>query len=163
MTENPDARSEPLVIDTFEGEYVRIMRGKLPAITLEMGEGFPRGTHVKLEVEARVRNVAYQAATGKEHKGELVREHSFVIEEVALLRAMTAEEADPGVGGSAGRLVEQDDFGDVVTDCWYDPRELVLYHRGSCALCFSRVPDETVVRTAEEVLPGAGRLHDPGF
>ena len=37
MTEtNPDARPEPLVIDQFEGEYVRLMRAKLPGLSLDM-------------------------------------------------------------------------------------------------------------------------------
>lgn len=167
---NPDARPEPLVIDQFEGEFVRLMRGKIPAITLDMPEGFPRGTHVKLEIEARVRHVNYPEATDKEHKGELVREHSFVIEQVALAGALTAEQADPGVGGSASasamlNVEEKDDFGDVVRDCWYDASDITLYHRGACDACYGRVPREVVEATVAAHIPGAGGLdpNDPGF
>lgn len=149
MTDNPDARPEPMVIDSFEGEYVRVMRGKIPAIVVDMPEGFARGTHVKLQVEARVRNVGYNEATDKENKGELVREHSFVVEEVALLGAMTPAEADPGVGGSAAapKLEERDDFGPVIQDCWYAMDDAILYHRGACDVCYRRVPEEVIVAT----------------
>lgn len=162
MSENPDARPEPMIIDQFEGDYVRIMRGKIPAITLDMPEGFPRGTHVRLEVEARVRNVGYQEATDKDHKGELVREHSFAIVEVALAGALSAEEADPGVGGSASRQIEErDDFGQTVMDCWYDASDLIVYHRGSCDACYHRVPPEVVNATVSAHIQDGGLQVEP--
>lgn len=164
MTENSDARPEPLVIDQFEGEYVRLHRGKIPAIVLDMPEGFHRGTHVKLHVEARVRAVGYPEATDKDHKGELVREHQFVIEEVALAGAMTAEEADPGVGGSAAghkQVEERDDFGAQVLDCWYDASDLILYHRGGCDICYSRVPREVVEATVAAHVGIVPNKNDP--
>lgn len=168
MTEtNSDARPEPLIIDQFEGEYVRIMRGKIPGLSIDMPEGFARGTHLKLEMEARIRNVSYLEATDKEHKGDLVREHQLVIEEVAIMGAMTAEEADPGVGGSAGapRIEERDDFGPVVQDCWYDASDLIVYHRGACDACYSRVPPEVVTATvaAHTGGPKPQDPNDPGF
>ena len=163
---NPDARPEPLVIDQFEGEYVRLHSGKLPAINLEMDQGFTRGTHVRFQVEARVRNIGYPESTDKEHKGQLVREHRFVIEEVALVGAMSADEANPGVGGSASRQIEErDDFGAVVQDCWYDASDLIVYHRGACDACYSRVPPEVVEATVSSHIGGAQPVdpHDPGF
>lgn len=155
---NPDARPEPMVIDTFEGEYVRVMRGKIPAIVLDMPEGFARGTHVKLAVEARVRNVGYLEATDKDHKGELVREHSFVVEEVALLGSSSPQEADPGTGGSAGAptVTEVDNIGSVILDCFYDQSDLVLYHRGGCDVCYRRVPEDVVRRTVSGEQPDSG-------
>lgn len=166
MTEaNPDARPEPMIIDQFEGEYVRVMRGKLPSITLDMEQGFPRGTHLKLQVEARVRYVNYPEATDKDHKGELVREHHLTIEEVSLASAMSADEADPGVGGSAGapKIEERDDFGSVIQDCWYDSTDLIVYHRGSCDACYRRVPPEVVDATVSAHVPQDADKHDPGF
>lgn len=143
-----------MVIDTFEGEFVRHMRAKLPAITMNMPEGFPRGTHVRMEVEARVRSVSYPEATDKEHKGDLVRLHEMSIVEVAILGHQSADEADPGVGGSASRQVEErDDFGEKVQDCWYDPTDLILYHRGGCDLCYKRVPEDVVLRTVGANIP----------
>lgn len=149
MSENPDSRPEPMVIDTFEGEYVRLMRGKIPSITVDMPEGFVRGTHVHMQVEARVRGVGYPEATDKEHKGQLVREHTFVVEEVVLLGSATANESDPGVGGSAAapRVTEVDSFGAVIQDCWYDPSDLTLHHRGGCDVCYRRVPESVVMAT----------------
>jgi len=165
---NPDARPEPLIIDQFEGEFVRVMRGKIPGLSINMPEGFARGTHLKLEMEARVRNVSYLEATDKEHKGELVREHQLVIEEVAITTAMTADEADPGTGGSATgapRIEERDDFGAVVQDCWYDATDLIVYHRGSCDICYSRVPREVVDATISAHIGGEKPTdpNDPGF
>lgn len=164
MTEtNPDARPEPMIVTNFEGEYVRIHRGKLPAITLDMDEGFPRNTHLHLRVEARVRNVNHPEATDKDHKGELVREHLLVIEEVSLVGSQSAEEADPGVGGSNGSkaIEERDDFGPVIQDCWYDASDLIVYHRGSCDACYSRVPTEVVNATVAAHVGGQQPDSDP--
>lgn len=139
-TGNPDARPEPINIDTFEGEYVRFMRGKLPSIVLDMPEGFRRGTHVHLQVEARVRHVNYPESTSKEHRGELVREHLFAIEEVTLIGALSAAEADPGVGGSAAatpakKAGEVHYISSLPRDCYYDAANTQVVHRGGCAIC----------------------------
>jgi hypothetical protein len=83
----------------FEGEYVRIMIGKLPAIDLEMDYGYARGTHLKLELEVRVRSVNVDEVTSGKNKGDLKREHKFVIEEAKIIGAYTADELDQGVGG----------------------------------------------------------------
>jgi hypothetical protein len=83
----------------FEGEYVRNMLGKIPGITLEMDYGYARGTHLKLELEVRVRKVAVDEVAHGKNKGDLFRLHEFVIEEAKILGAYTAEQADPGVGG----------------------------------------------------------------
>lgn len=107
MTDS-DARSEaprPIPVAEFEGDFVRVMRAKLPAITLEMEEGWPRNTHLKLEVEVRVRNIRYE----EDRKGDLIREHTLVIEEVRMLGAYSPDEADPGVGGSASAAARAED------------------------------------------------------
>lgn len=92
---------EPIPVAQFEGEFVTEMEAKLPAITLGLAEGYPRGTHLKLEVEVRVRNVRYEEIARGEHKGDLARVHVLALEQVQLLGAYTAQQLDPGVGGSA--------------------------------------------------------------
>lgn len=96
-----DQQAKPIPVAEFEGEYVRAMEGKLPAIALDMPEGYARGTHLKLEVEVRVRNVRYEEIRSGPDKGDLTRQHVFALEEVRLLGAYTPDEVDPGVGGSA--------------------------------------------------------------
>jgi hypothetical protein len=80
----------------FEGEFVRTMEGKLPAITLDMPEGYARGTHLVLNVEARVRNVGYN----EDKKGDLVRQHTFALEEVRLVDAFDPAHRPTNVGGT---------------------------------------------------------------
>lgn len=84
----------------FEGEYVRLMVGKLPAINLEMDYGYARGTHLKLELEVRVRSVNVDEVSSGRNKGDLVREHKFALEEARIIGAYTADQAEQGVGGS---------------------------------------------------------------
>lgn len=98
-----DERSEPatpIPVLEFEGEYVRAMEGKLPLITLEMPEGYARGTHLKLDVEVRVRNVRYEEIARGENKGDLVRQHIFALEEVRLVEAFDPDTRPENVGGS---------------------------------------------------------------
>lgn len=89
----------------FEGEFIRTMNGKLPALSLEMPVGYKRGTHLKLELEVRVRDVSVTA----DKNDELTRVHVFSLEEVKLLGAYTADELDPGVGGNAAVGAEDEE------------------------------------------------------
>lgn len=91
----------------FEGEYVRLMLGRLPQLTMEMEVGYPRGTHLKLELEVRIKDLSVT----EDRRGDLTRVHQFVLEEVKLLGAYAADELDPGVGGSAG--VTQEDVDEL--------------------------------------------------
>lgn len=84
----------------FEGEFVRLMVGNLPSIAMEMPVGYARGTHLKMEIEVRVKGVRVDEGTGR-HKGDLVRYHALALEEIKLIGAYTADQMDPGVGGSA--------------------------------------------------------------
>ena len=93
-------RTLEIPVAEFEGEYVRLMIGKLPAIDLEMDYGYARGTHLKLELEVRVRSVNVDEVTSGKNKGDLKREHKFAIEEAKIIGAYTAEQLDEGVGGS---------------------------------------------------------------
>lgn len=154
-----------MLVDEFEGEKVRYFRGKLPAIPLEMPEGYPRGTHVIFQIETRVARVGYDEITARkdERRGELIREHQLVVEEVALVGAKTASQADPGIGGSASnRVEERDDFDfGAEADCYYDRAELEVVHRGGCELCEKRTPWYALPAppgpvTEEEFLEAAG-------
>lgn len=80
----------------FEGEFVRSMVGKLPAVPMDMPEGYKRGTHLVFGVEVRVRNVSYE----EDKHGDLSRVHHFALEEVKLLEAFNAEHRPTNVGGS---------------------------------------------------------------
>lgn len=170
MTTNPDARPEPIAVDEFEGEKVRFHRGKLPAISLEMAEGYLRGSHLRLQVDVRVGPVRYDEFTAKrdQNRGELFREHTLVIEEVALVGALSTEEANPPVGGSAsGRVEERDDFelGEWAS-CYYDDQELEVIHRGGCGACERRAPFGPKAITNEDFLQAAGLTRpepDAGF
>lgn len=88
---------EELPIVEFEGDLVRQMLGKIPGFEIEMPVGYKRGTHLKFELEVRIRNVA----VNEDRKGELSRMHTFALEEIKLVGAYTADQLDPGVGGSA--------------------------------------------------------------
>lgn len=117
MTEESDGQQNlPATVHTtspvipvaeFEGEYVRTMIGKIPAINLEMEVGYARGTHLKVEIELRVKGARVDEYAAGKRKGELFREHSFAIEDVKLVGVYTADEMDPGVGGSAA--ISEDD------------------------------------------------------
>lgn len=91
----------------FEGEFIREMVGKIPQIVMEMPVGYARGTHLKLEVEVRVRSVTVDEFKSGPNKGELYREHTLALEEIKLIGAYAAEELDPGVGGSASAAAVQ--------------------------------------------------------
>ena len=147
--------AEPIPVAQFEGEYVRQMEGRLPAITLEMPEGYARGTHLKMEVEVRVRNVRYEEIARGPEKGDLVRQHVFALEEIKLLSAFDADQADPGVGGSAsvgnqiGQVFELESESGC---CYYDADELRVVHVGLCQLCASSVDGQSS-RAADSLGP----------
>lgn len=97
-----------LPVAEFEGEMVRIMHGKLPGIVLEMDYGYKRDTHLKLEIEVRVRSVTVDEMRAGKTKGDLVRIHEFAIEEAKIIGAYTADEMEQGVGGSASVAAQKD-------------------------------------------------------
>lgn len=87
----------------FEGDLVTDMEGRIPALTLEMPEGYPRGTHVRMQVELRVKSVRYD----ENRKGDLVRVHVFALEEAQLVAAFNPADAASTVGGSASAHPQQ--------------------------------------------------------
>lgn len=144
LNDRPEVGALPVEqVFFFEGEPVHQMEGKLPAITLEMPEGYARGTHLKMEVEVRVRNVRYEEIARGPEKGDLVRQHVFALEEIKLLRAFGADEADPGVGGSASvsekveHVYSLDPAG--AQACYFDNAALEVVHRGLCEICADTV------------------------
>lgn len=101
----PQKTALEIPVAEFEGEMVRAMLGKIPAINMEMPVGYARGTHLKVELELRVRSVRVE----EDRRGDLTREHIFALEEIKLVGAYTADDLDPGVGGSASASAAQDD------------------------------------------------------
>ena len=85
-----------LPIVEIEGEVVREMTGIIPRLVFTMPVGYRRNTHLRFEIEVRVRDWSFK----ENGKGELSREHVFALEEITLVGAYTAAQADPGVGGS---------------------------------------------------------------
>jgi hypothetical protein len=104
------ATPEELPLVEFEGDLVRTMLGKIPGFEIEMPVGYRRGTHLKFELEVRIRNVA----VNEDRKGELSRMHTFALEEIKLVGAYTADQLDPGVGGSAS--VSSNGMGTTASD-----------------------------------------------
>lgn len=158
--ERPEA-PEPVHVVEHEGEYVRRMTCKLPAITLAMEEGYRRGTHLKMQVEVRVRGVHYDEIGSGKDKGELVRVHTFVLEEARILGAMSDAEADPGVGGSASQLVEHVFEHGPARDCYYEQDRLEVIHRGSCEICVGKI--QTPVPISFQNGTATVSLTDAGF
>jgi len=110
-TELPTTPTTPVMV--FEGAVVAKHEGRIPAITLDMVEGYVRGTHLVLQLELRVRSVRME----EDKHGELVRQHMFVLEEVVLVSSSSAQQAAEAsrVGGSASQQ-EQDEAQDEADD-----------------------------------------------
>lgn len=106
MTEQREAqeapvKASPIPVAQFEGEWVREMEGRLPAVTLAMDSGYARGTIIRMQVEVRVRNVRHEEIGSGVNKGELVRQHVFVLESAQMVAAFAPEDDRSTVGGSA--------------------------------------------------------------
>lgn len=152
-TQAPEVASDvhPIPVAEFEGEFVRAMEGKLPAITLDMPEGYPRGTHLKMEVEMRVRNVSYL----EDRRGDLTRQHTFALEEVKLVAAFDPATRPNNVGGnSAGdawvdRLV--DFLDEEVDELDFDGEEVPDRLREMLKLYFDRVSNDGPASSDEGV------------
>lgn len=89
------AKSIPVM--TFEGALVTEMEGRLPSVVMDMPEGYARGTHLRLNVEVRVKSIRYE----ENRQGDMVRQHVFALESVQLASAFAPEDADDQIGGSA--------------------------------------------------------------
>lgn len=96
MTSDGSQNSPAIPVAEFEGELVRSFEGRLPALTLDMPEGYVRGTHLKLELEVRVRNVHYD----EDKEKDLTRMHQFALEEVRLTDAFDPASRPNNVGGN---------------------------------------------------------------
>jgi len=102
-------------VGEFEGEFIRNFEGRLPALTLDMPEGYRRGTHLKLEVEVRIRNVDF--IEGKSRNGEpgdLSRNHVFALEEIRLVDAWDPANRPSNVSGNLAADSWEETFLDFV-------------------------------------------------
>lgn len=81
----------------FEGEFVRLMEGKMPGLTITMPEGYKRNMHLVMQVECRVRSVDHPE---DKKTGDLTRMHNLALEEVRLIDAFHPDARPNNVGGS---------------------------------------------------------------
>lgn len=102
-------------VGEFEGEFIRSFEGKLPALTLDMPEGYRRGTHLKLEVEVRIRNVDFiEGKSRNGERGDLSRNHVFALEEIRLADAWDPATRPSNVGGNVAGSAWEEAFLDFV-------------------------------------------------
>jgi len=92
-----DGQLKPIPVAEFEGAFVRAFEAKLPAITLDMPEGYLRGTHLRIDVEVRVRDVGYN----EDKRGDLTRQHTLALEEIRLADAFDPANRPSNVGGNS--------------------------------------------------------------
>ena len=72
----------------FDGSPIASIEAKLPSFVVDMPDGYHRGTHLKMEIEFRVRGVRYE----ENRKGELVHQMILAVEDIALTKVMLPEE-----------------------------------------------------------------------
>lgn len=77
-----------VVSEDFDGTPIASIEARLPAFVVEMPQGYKRGTHLKLEIEYRVRSVRYE----ENRKGELTHQMVLAVEEVELKTIIRPEE-----------------------------------------------------------------------
>jgi hypothetical protein len=84
-----DMRPEEMVVsEDFDGTPIASIEARLPAFVVEMPQGYKRGTHLKMEIEFRVRSVRYE----ENRKGELTHQMVLAVEEVELKRIVSPNE-----------------------------------------------------------------------
>lgn len=86
----------------FEGDAVTDVEARLPAITLALGSSYPRNTHIRFNIEVRVKGVHVD-----ETKNGLTRQHVLAYESVELVTAFDPAEAADTLGGSATSSAQQ--------------------------------------------------------
>lgn len=84
-------------VGEFEKAAVMGVSGRLPALTMDLAEGYTLNTHLRLELEVRVKGVRYE----EDRRGNMTRQHIFAIETVNLKSAFRPEDARDDIGGSA--------------------------------------------------------------
>lgn len=99
----PEAPSTPVYITMFEGAPITGQHGRLPSIALPMDNSYQRGTHLRLEVEVRVKGVRHE----ENRAGDVERHHIFALETVIVRSAFQPEDVADSVGGSASAFPPQ--------------------------------------------------------
>lgn len=95
--------SAAMPIAEFEGEIVRKMEGKLPVLTLDMAEGYPRHHHIVMEVEVRVRNINHV----EDKHGDLVRHHNLAIVGAQIVETFSPDSRPTSISGHTGGWQEE--------------------------------------------------------
>lgn len=78
----------------MENENVAAVEAKLPAFTVEIPNGYPRGTYLQMNVEFRVRGVRYE----ENRKGELVHQLILAVEDIELTKVLSPSEEVTSLG-----------------------------------------------------------------
>jgi len=73
-------------MDDFEGTPIHAIEAKIPAISVEMLEGYRRGTRLVMEVEFRVRSMRYE----ENRKGDLIQQLVLACEDISLKKVLTS-------------------------------------------------------------------------
>lgn len=164
--DRPNAQVIPVA--EFEGEYVRAFEAKLPQLTLDMAEGYLRGTHLLMQVEVRVRNVHYDEVRSDSkargvRRGDLIRQHLLALEEIRLVDAFDPASRPSNVGGNAaGKESWVEELlafldGDV-DELNFDGREIPDRLRDMLKAYFDSPPVQTAVGTAAPVASDPGEV-----
>lgn len=83
---------------TFEGEYITDMEARVPAFSFPLESGYERNTHIRLNLEVRVKSISHDEQRG----GDVLRKHVCVIEAAHMVVAYKPEDAGGNdIGGSA--------------------------------------------------------------
>jgi hypothetical protein len=78
----------------FDGSPITSVEAKLPTFIVELPQGYRRGTHLRMEMDFRIRSVRYE----ENRKGELVQQLILAVEEVELKKVITPEEEVVSLG-----------------------------------------------------------------
>lgn len=98
----PIATSEH--VNEFEGDTISKIEVRIPATVVVVDESHLRGTHLRANVELRVKNVYYVEGG----KGDLVRAEVVAVEWVQFQSSFAADQIQDDIGGSATAYAEQD-------------------------------------------------------
>lgn len=89
--------SSEVAIRVGGGAGIAGLEGKLPATTLVMESTYPLGTHLRLNIEARVKGMRIE----EDKNGQLMLYHQLAIVSAQFVTAFDPAEAADTVGGSA--------------------------------------------------------------
>jgi hypothetical protein len=91
-----------MIENDFEGEEIAEFTAQLPTVKLEAEEMYPRGTHIMVSAEYRVRSVHIE----EDKKGNLTRHHVLALENLVVTGRQTPEERRAAIAASGDAFDE---------------------------------------------------------